>query len=128
MPNGGRWTDSRFHSFVKSALRSASSRWPPKFDAINNSFVGKRVNKKSGREAKHYKCNCCWGDFPASEIQVDHIQPVIDPFVGFVSWDEVVKRMFCEAEGFQILCKACHKNKTAEERQQSKERKQNERL
>ncbi len=124
MPNGGKWTDSRFNSFVKGALRAASSRWPPKFEALNNAYVGKKINSKSGREAKHFKCNCCWQDFPASEVQVDHIQAVIDPFKGFISWDEVVKRMFCETEGFQILCKPCHKAKTAAERQQSKERKQ----
>lgn len=128
MANGGKWTESKFNSFIKSALRAASSRWPPKFEAINNAYIGKKINTKSGREAKHYKCNCCWGEFPASEIQVDHIQPVIDPFVGFISWDEVVKRMFCEVEGFQVVCKACHKEKTNVERRQAKERKDNERI
>ncbi len=125
MPNNGQWTESKFSSFIKSALRAASSRWPPKFQAINNAYVGKKINPKSGREAKHYKCNCCWGEFPASEIQVDHIQPVIDPFVGFISWDEVVKRMFCEMEGFQVLCKPCHKEKTNVERHKAKERRKN---
>jgi hypothetical protein len=123
--NNGNWTESKFHSFIKSALRAASSRWPPKFECINNAFVGKKTNQRTGREAKHYKCNCCWGEFPASEIQVDHISPVIDPFKGFVSWDDVVERMFCEADGYQVLCKECHKSKTQAERLQAKERKAN---
>lgn len=123
--NNGQWTESRFHSFIKSALRSASSRWPPKFAALDAACVGKKINWKTKRGGKHYKCNCCMGEFPASEVQVDHIQPVIDPFKGFISWDEVVNRLFCEADGYQVLCTECHKNKTTVERQQAKERKDN---
>ena len=55
-------------------------------------------------------------------MQVDHVLPVIDPQEGFKSWDETVERMFCEKEGFQILCKSCHKSKSSEERQKAKER------
>lgn len=125
MPNGDKWTESKFNSFIKSALRAASSRWPQKYECLNRAYVGRKINKKSGREAKHYKCNCCWGEFPASEVQVDHIQPVVDPFKGFISWDEIVKRMFCEVEGFQVLCKECHSTKTNAEKRQAKERKAN---
>lgn len=72
-----------------------------------------------------YRCASCRGEFPAKNVQIDHIEPVIDPNVGFVSWDEVVKRMFCEAEGYQTLCLACHKSKTNEEKELTKKRKQN---
>lgn len=120
------WTDSRFHSFIKSALRSASQRWPPKFEALADAFVGKKVNTKTGRIGKHYKCNSCLQEYPSSEVQVDHIHPVIDPAIGFISWDEVVKRMFCGKEDFQILCKTCHKSKTTVERQQATERRRDE--
>jgi hypothetical protein len=47
-------------------------------------------------------------------MQADHIDPVI-PLTGFDSWDGVIKRLYCEADGFQALCKACHKVKTKEE-------------
>lgn len=123
--NSGQWTESRFHSFIKSALRGASSRWPPKFKALENAFVGKKINWKTGRVGKHYLCNCCGKEFPASEVQVDHIRPVIDPFRGFISWDDVVERMFCEPDGYQVLCKGCHQEKTNVERRQAKERKDN---
>lgn len=56
---------------------------------------------------------------------MDHINPVIDPARGFVSWDEVVKRMFCEVDGYQILCSKCHKQKSTVERQTAIERKKN---
>ncbi|MCF1549920.1 hypothetical protein, partial [Escherichia coli] len=67
----------------------------------------------------------CKNEFPAKEIQVDHIHPVIDPTRGFISWDEVVKRMFCEKEDFQILCRQCHSKKSTVERQIAIERKKN---
>jgi hypothetical protein len=123
--NGGEWTPSRFHSFIKSALRAASSRWPPKYKSLNKAFVGKKVNRKTGRQAKHFKCASCEGEFPSSEIQVDHINAVIDPYIGFITWDEVIKRMFCEENGFQVLCKTCHQEKTNAEKRAARERKEN---
>lgn len=124
--NHPEWSKSKFNSFIKSALRAASSRWPPSFVCLKEAFVGVKTNEKTGRKAKHYRCNCCFKEVPSSEIQRDHILPVIDPFKGFVSWDEVIKRMFCAADGYQAICKQCHNNKTTVERQQAKERRANE--
>lgn len=128
MRNNGDWTESKFHSFIKSALRAASSRWPPKYQCLKAAYTETKVNSKTGRQAKHFKCNCCFNDFPQKDVQVDHIQPVIDPFVGFQDWDTTIERMFCEADGFQVLCKECHKNKTDAEKRQAKERRTNERI
>lgn len=125
MYNGGRWTESRMHSFIKSALRSASQRWPPKFEALKDALTSKKENKKTGRQANHYKCNKCKKEFPAKDVQVDHIEPVINPSIGFINWDEVISRMFCEKDGFQVLCKDCHKEKTNAEKRIAKERKSN---
>ena len=99
MRNNGQWTEARFNSFIKSALRKASQRWPVRFDVLNTAKRGKRLNKKSGRLAEHYICNACKGLFPAKEVNVDHILPIIDPSVGFKTWDLVVERMFCESDG-----------------------------
>lgn len=49
-------------------------------------------------------------------IFVDHIKPIIDPVVGFTTWDECIERMFCEADNLQVLCKTCHDEKSNEER------------
>lgn len=119
--NNGEWTESRFQSFIKSALRSASQRWGPKFAALEDAFVDKRINEKTGRLGKHYKCAHCKGIFPASFVQVDHIIPAV-PLTGFKDWDEVISLMFCEKDGFQVLCKDCHSIKTTQE---NKERKLN---
>lgn len=121
--NGGKWTEGKFHSFVKSALRAASRKWPPKYETINAALVGQKVNAATGRLAKHFKCAGCAGEFPASQIQVDHIEAIINPKVGFTNWDDVVNAMFCEKENLQVLCTTCHKSKTAEERKLKKESK-----
>jgi len=87
---------------------------------LNEAKVGKKINWRTGRVAEHYLCSECRKEFPAKEVQVDHTSPVIDPNVGFTTWDEVIKRMFVEKIGYQVLCKPCHKNKSLSERQQAK--------
>lgn len=46
---------------------------------------------------------------------MDHIIPVVGAD-GFTTWDDYIERMFVDREGFQVLCKACHKIKTDEEK------------
>lgn len=121
MRNGGKWTEARFNSFVKSALRAASRRWPPKYETLNEACTGQKINRKTGRLAKHYKCNSCKEEFPAKDVQVDHINPIINPEIGFTSWDDVINSMFCEADNLQVLCTTCHKAKTALEKSIAKE-------
>lgn len=110
-------------SFIKSALRSASQRWPPRYHALNDAFVGKQINVKSGRAANHYKCASCKDVFPAKDVRVDHIDPVVNPVKGFETWDVFIDRLFCEQEGFQILCVPCHLIKTNAEKQTKKDNK-----
>jgi 5-methylcytosine-specific restriction endonuclease McrA len=120
--NGGEWTDARFRSFVTSALRAASRRWPPKYKALKEAFVGRKENKKTGKLAMHYKCAKCKKQFVAADVQVDHVLPVVDPKVGFVSWDDFINRIFCEIENLQVMCKPCHKVKTEEEKLERKKK------
>jgi len=93
-------------------------KWPP----IN------AVRKKARVRRGYYLCNGCKQVVPASIVVtlkngktkrvknaiVDHIDPVIPPS-GFTSWDEVVDRMFVDEEGLQLLCRACHEEKTKRE-------------
>lgn len=115
--NDGEWTAARFNSFIKGALRTASLRWPPRFRVLKSASVGKKINIKSGRQAEHYKCAACLGEFPQKDVQVDHIIPVIDPSTGFTTWDDVINNMFCEKHRLQVMCIPCHKKKTIEEKQ-----------
>jgi hypothetical protein len=118
--NGGQWTEARFKSFVVSLLRKGTSRWGPKQQAFKLASVGKRKNELTGRMAEHFQCAGCGGWFPRSVCSADHIEPVVSPEEGFQGWDVYIKRLFCEVIGFQILCKDCHDEKTAEERERRK--------
>lgn len=115
---GGAWTEARFNQFIRSALRAASGKWGPRCAAKRKAHVGRN----------QWRCSHCRQIGPATlppkpggkkrrpNAIVDHVEPVVDPVRGFVSWDEYIERMFCEEDGFQVLCDACHQQKTAEER------------
>ena len=125
---GGEWTQARLKNFIISALRSASNRYPPKYECLNAAKVGKKINKASGRLAEHYKCAACEKLFVAKDVHVDHIEPVVSPLTGFVDWNTFIERLFyCPLTNLQVLCKGCHKDKIkierAERKQFSKSRK-----
>jgi hypothetical protein len=113
--NSGTWTKSRFFGFIRSALRSASSRWQPKFDCLKAAYVDTRINTKTNRASKHYKCAICKGVFPGKEVQVDHIIPA-GRLADFNDLPSFAERLFCEAHGFRALCITCHQQVTAEEK------------
>lgn len=111
--NGGTWSEARFLSFVKSALRGA--RWGPKYTSIQNAFVEHGINPETGRKCKLCRCASCLKLFPQGQLKADHIVPCVGP-EGFQDWDEFIRRLYVEAEGFQALCSACHDSKTSKER------------
>ena len=109
------WTEGRFNAFITSTLRGGMRRFPNKWIALKGAYTGKRKGK-SGREAAHYKCAACADEFTSTNVEVDHIRPVVDPVRGFSSWDEYVQRLFCPVDNLQVLCKPCHKLKSKEEK------------
>ena len=117
--NNNTWTQARFNAFVKSALRSASVRWPPRYQVLSEAYVGTKTNPKTNRQAKFYKCAKCLFDFVGKDVQVNHKTPVV-PVSGFDSWDGVISRMFCEKSGLEVLCIPCHKTVTDQENQERK--------
>lgn len=110
------WTEGRVKAFIIATLRSGARRWPPKYETLQDAFVEKKINLKSKREAKHYKCNSCSNLFIGSDVQVDHIDPVVSPTEGFTTWDNYIERLFCKKENLQVLCLTCHKQKSKLER------------
>jgi hypothetical protein len=131
--NGGTWTQGRFDTFIKGALRAAHKKWGPKNACIKDARLRRGF----------YLCDGCGKVVPATvvvelktkpgvmkrvkNIYADHIAPVVDPHVGRGDWQEVVDRMFVEREGYQALCHSCHTYVTAEERAIATERKRKER-
>ena len=107
------------NSFIKSALRSASQRWPPRYSVLSKAKLGKRINPKTGRLAEHYLCTACKEAFPAKDVQVNHKTPVV-PVTGFDDWNGVISRLFCEENGLEVLCIPCHKEVTKQENEDRK--------
>ena len=111
---GATWTEARYWSFIRSALRGAWNRYPVKFQVKRDNRRQKR--KEKGKRAQYeYQCVDCSRWYPDKEVQVDHIKPTgslktYEDLPGFV------ETLFCEAENLQIMCKPCHQLKTNEER------------
>ena len=116
-----QWTEARLRSFIMSGIRRMTSRWGPKYSTFNNAFVEHQINPKTKRKRKMYRCSLTNELFPASEIQVDHIDPVIpvqwskkQEWLGY-NWNDVLPRMFCGEENLQAVSKEAHKTKTKAE-------------
>lgn len=106
--------------FLISILRRATYRWPPRSEAL----------KEGRKERNAYECAMCKSIYKNNEVVLDHIKPVVDPKLGFTTWDDYINRMFPEKDGFQVLCSSCHDIKTELEDEMrkhfTKERKKNE--
>ena len=100
-------------AWLKNVIRRASYRWPPRYEAKTLARIRRGV----------YRCGICQGEVPASELEMDHIEPVIDPKKGWVSLEDYGMKMIPDAEGFQAVHKTCHLAKSIEENSQRRETK-----
>lgn len=110
------WTEGRFNAFIVSVLRGGMRRFPNKWRALEAALYGSGINETTGRKAKLYTCASCAKLFTAKAIEIDHIEPVVNPVTGFTTWDDYISRLFCPTYNLQALCKPCHKQKTKEEK------------
>ena len=125
--NGGTWTEGQLNSFIKSMLRKGSIRWGPKYSVKKAARHFEKLPNDKGRLVFHSLCADCRSLYPETTCAVDHILPVVDPHKGFVSWDSVIERLFCEEDNLQVLCKSCHDVKTQKEKIIDQERRKRER-
>ena len=115
--NAGTMSEAAFWGFIRSALRQKSRWWKPVTQCKLNA---KRPYKGSNKRQKfEYQCNKCKKWFPDKQINVDHVLPAGElnkagDLPGFV------ERLFCEVEGLQCLCQNCHNEKTKQEKEQLK--------
>lgn len=117
------WTTARFWGFIRSALRQAFNRYPPKYEAIKlvahtYKYGEYKTGAKKGQPkmVRRYTCAHCMNNFMQKEVQVDHIIGAgslksFDDLPGFT------RRLFCKQEDLQVLCKPCHHVKTQQEKQ-----------
>lgn len=102
--------EHRKKSWVKAALRRASYKWPARWEARKASKIGRN----------QYVCAECEGVFGNKEVQMDHIIPIAPD--GW-DWNGLIERLFCDASGWQVLCRECHRLKTKRENIQRPKRK-----
>ena len=94
---GGKWTEARYWGFIRSALREANRRFPPRYAA-------KAAAKKSVKGQRHrfeFQCAECKQWFKDKEVQVDHIVPA-GTLRSYADLPQFVENMFCEADGLQV--------------------------
>ena len=106
--NHGTMTEAGFWGMIRSALRKYSMYWKPiKAKKEQNRKPYKGLNK---RQKWIYICECCGGQFPEKQIDIDHI--IECGSLTKETAGEFIERMFCEIEELQVLCKTCHQAKT----------------
>jgi 5-methylcytosine-specific restriction endonuclease McrA len=112
---GNTWTEARYWGFIRSALREANRKYPPRFQAK----LAARHNVDWDRCRYGYECAECGELFKDKEVQVDHIVPA-GTLKCYEDLPSFVANMFCEPDGLQVLCKPCHQTKTNAEREARK--------
>lgn len=89
-------------AYIKASLRRAWGRSKQRYAALNAAKVSYGV----------YECAECKSDTKRKNIDVDHVVPIGK----FVTFDQFIERLFCNSSGLRVLCKACHKVKTASDK------------
>lgn len=114
--NHGTQTESQFWEWVRKALRAKSMQWKPRQEAKKRA---RRENQSGSRHDWEFQCAHCKNWFVEAVtvnkkriplIEMDHIVEA-----GTFSKDtagEFIDRLFCEVDGWQVLCKQCHSAKT----------------
>ena len=120
------WTTSKFFGFLRSGMREKFNRYPPKYDCIKAAAItiqdGEyKTGPKKGQPkmVKRYHCQHCDELFLQKEVQVDH-KIGAGSFKSFDDAGGFLERLFCGADGMQVLCKPCHSIKTQQEKQDAR--------
>lgn len=110
--------ENKLKNRIISALRKINAQSDTRKQVLDEVKERKCVGKyKNGNDKflNMYRCKSCENQFKSDEIQVDHIEPVIEPSVGFKDWNIYMSRLFCDISLLQVLCKRCHNIKTKRE-------------
>ena len=97
-------------SWLVHKLRRASYSWPARSEALSRARVERGI----------YQCQLCLEQFRKKDVVLDHISPVVSVKNGWTNWDDFINRLFCQADGYQVLCNNCHDSKTKVENEMRK--------
>lgn len=110
------WSTAKFFGFLRSALRTASAKWPPRYEVKR---AAKRKYEGPDKRLKwEYQCARCGLWHKDKDVEVDHIVPV-GTLRSFEDLPGFVERLFCPIDGLRVLCKPCHLEITAEQKEKS---------
>ena len=110
---GDTWTEARYFSFIRSALRKAWSKYPVRYQVLNEASRPYKGTDK--RRKKEYQCASCNKWFMQKEVEVDHIK-ACGSLQKYADLPRFVETLFCEIDNLRVVCKPCHKDITAKER------------
>jgi 5-methylcytosine-specific restriction endonuclease McrA len=103
----------KFFTWLRSQLRRISMKWRPRSEAKN---AARRAYKGPNKRRKYeYQCAACQEWFAGKDVQVDHILPC-GTLKSYDDLPDFVERLFCDKEGFRVLCKECHQKVTNKNR------------
>lgn len=101
---------------LKGAIRRVFSRSELRREVLEAGVVA-HSDPKRKRVKTWVKCAECGGLDAKSNVQVDHLQPVVPVTTTLeaMTWDELVDRIWCDKKNLQILCEVCHNVKSVKE-------------
>jgi hypothetical protein len=105
---GGMWTRARYFGFIRSALRLASRKWPPRIAA---KIAARRPVKEptNKRQRWAYQCSLCGQWHADKDVEVHHLQPC-GKLEAYEDLPEFTRRLLCESGGLAVVCLKCHKH------------------
>lgn len=113
--NGGTWTDSKYWAGIRSALRRTFRfNWLPAKQALEN--ARRKYTGPNKLQKWEFLCASCGLFKIRKDVELDHVVPCgslrtlsdVGPFLVRLHPEDV--------SAYQVICKTCHKIKTAEER------------
>jgi hypothetical protein len=108
--NAGTLTESAYFAKIRSTLRSGFRWWKPMAIALD--MASRPYKGPNKRLKKEYQCKHCGKWYPRKEVEIDHIVECgsLKCYADLVPF---IERLTVEdPNGYQILCKPCHKVKT----------------
>lgn len=99
-------------SWIIAGIRRLTYRYPARWAAKKASRIGRN----------QYVCAMCPEGITHGNkgVQMDHVIPIVDPTTGFTNWNDFVERALPDVDGWQVLCREHHKEKTLKENSERK--------
>lgn len=114
----------RAKQLIKNHVRLISMRWPYAAESDARFRVARGEYECANEPGK------CISGLPDRRLRGprwifkrDHIEPVVDPAVGYPGWVVYFERALPGVEGYQLLCRRCHEAKTKRENEERYARK-----